>query len=143
MHRPIIALAVVAFAGTLATAASAQTYSTSTSSSGPSFSARYFTTPLEKDASRVVQMQQQLHLPNRPGNAFHTHNGDQWEVVLEGEITFTVKGQPPKVLKAGESVYIPRGTIHRNENKGNVPTRTIEILVMDKDKPQSNPVPTD
>jgi quercetin dioxygenase-like cupin family protein len=84
-----------------------------------------------------------LHLPNRPGNAFHTHNGDQWEVVLEGEITFTVKGQPPKVLKTGEFVYIPRGTIHRNENKGNVPARTIELLVMDKDKPQSNPVPTD
>jgi quercetin dioxygenase-like cupin family protein len=141
MHKSIFALAVVA--GSLATAASAQTYSTSTSATGPSFSARYFTTPLEKDPSRVVQMQQQLHLPNRAGNGFHTHNGDQWEVVLEGEITFTVKGQPPKVLKVGESVYIPRGTIHRNENKGNVPARTIELLVMDKDKPQSNPVPTD
>jgi len=148
MHRSIGVLVVTAVAGMLATAASAQTYgtpnlSTSTSASGPSFSARYFTTPLENDASRVVQMQQQLHLPNRPGNAFHTHNGDQWEVVIEGEITFTVKGQPPKVLKTGESVYIPRGTIHRNENKGNVPARTIELLVMDKDKPQSNPVPTD
>ena len=77
------------------------------------------------DPSRDVQMQMQLHLPNRPGNGFHSHNGDQWEVVLDGEITFTVKGETPRLLKAGEYVYIPRGTIHRNENKSAVPTRTI------------------
>jgi hypothetical protein len=28
---------------------------------------------LEKDPSRNVQMQMQLHLPNRPGNGFHMH----------------------------------------------------------------------
>jgi hypothetical protein len=36
-------------------------------------------------------------------------------------------------------VYIPRGTIHRNENKINAPTRTIEVMVKDKDKPQTIP----
>jgi quercetin dioxygenase-like cupin family protein len=137
MRSPILTLAIAAVAGTIATAASAQT---STSPTGPAFSTRFFTTPLENDASRVVQMQMQLHLPNRPGNGFHTHNGDQWEAVIEGEITFTVKGQPPRVLKAGEFVYIPRGTIHRNENKSNLPTRTMELLIMDKDKPQNTPV---
>ena len=85
----------------------------------------------------MVQAQQQLHLPNREGNSFHRHNGDQWEVVLEGEITFTVKGQAPRVLKTGEFVYIPRGTIHRNENKSNAPTRTLEIMVRDKDAEQT------
>jgi quercetin dioxygenase-like cupin family protein len=78
-------------------------------------------------------MQMQLHHP--PGNPFHTHNGDQWEVILEGEIVYTVRGQPPRVIKAGESVYIPRGTIHRNENKSGQPTCTIELLIVDKDKP--------
>jgi quercetin dioxygenase-like cupin family protein len=141
MRRSIIAGAVMAVAGTLATAASAQTFETSTSPTGPAFSARYFSTPLENDPSRVVRMQMQLHLPGRPGAGFHTHNGDQWEVVLEGEITFTVKGQQPRVLKTGDFVYIPRGTIHRNENKSNLPTRTMELLIMDKDKPQTNPVP--
>ena len=130
---PILAI-IVTVAATLATAASAQT---STSPTGPAFSWRYFTTALEKDATRVVQAQQQLHLPNREGNSFHRHNGDQWEVVLEGEITFTVKGQAPRVLKAGEFVYIPRGTIHRNENKSNAPTRTLEIMVRDKDAEQT------
>ena len=83
----------------------------------------------------------QLHLPNRPGNGFHTHNGDQWESVIEGEITFTVKGQEPRVLKTGDYVYIPRGTVHRNENKSNRPARTIELLIMDKGKAQSTPAP--
>src|SRR5262249_16168295 len=131
-------LAIISAAGMAATTASAQT---STSATGPAFSWRFFTTALEKDPTRDVRMQMQLHLPNREGNAFHTHNGDQWEVVIEGEITFTVRGQPPKVLKSGEYVYIPRGTVHRNENKSNAPTRTIELLIMDKDKPQNNPAP--
>ena len=136
MRRAMLKIAVIVAAGAVATAAAAQT-----SPTGPAYSKRFFTTPLDKDASRNVQMQMQLHLPNRPGNPFHTHNGDQWEVVIEGEITFTAKGQEPRVLKAGEFVYIPRGTVHRNENKSDAPTRTIELLVMDKDKPQNNPVP--
>jgi len=128
--------AIIAAATMISTAASAQT---SASPTGPAFSTRFFTTPLENDPSREVRLQMQLHLPSRPGNGFHSHSGDQWEAVIEGEITFTVRGQPPRVLKAGESVYIPRGTIHRNENKGNVPTRTVELLIIDKGKPQNTP----
>src|SRR3954465_3747712 len=94
-------------------------------------SVRYFSTPLEKDPSREVRLQQQFHEPG-PGTAYHTHPGDQWEVVLEGEITYMVRGQPPKVMKAGESVYIPRGTIHRNENASGKQTRTLELLIVEK-----------
>ena len=132
MRKAMLTLATIAVTGMIATAASAQT-----STTGPAFSWRYFTTALDKDPSREVQMQMQLHLPNRAGNGFHSHNGDQWEVVVEGEITFTVKGQAPKVLKAGEFVYIPRGTVHRNENKSNAPTRAMELLIKDKGKPQT------
>jgi quercetin dioxygenase-like cupin family protein len=137
MRRAVMMIAIAMVAGSIATAASAQT-----SESGPSYSKRFFTTALENDPSREVKLQMQLHLPNRPGNGFHTHNGDQWEAVIEGEITYTVRGQPPKVLKTGDSVYIPRGTIHRNENKSDAPARTIELLIIDKGKPQSNPVAT-
>src|SRR5437870_1890583 len=136
MLKALLMSAVIAATGMFATTASAQT---STSPTGPAFSWRFFTTALENDPSRDVRMQMQLHLPSRAGNAFHTHNGDQWEVVVEGEITFTVRGQAPRVLKAGEWVHIPRGTIHRNENKSNAPTRTIELIIKDKDKPQSVP----
>lgn len=138
MRSNILTVSLGIVAGMIATAATAQT---STSPSGPAFSQRFFTTALASDPSRDVQMQMQLHLPNRPGNGFHSHNGDQWEVVLDGEITFTAKGQEPRVLKAGEYVYIPRGTIHRNENKSAMPTRTIELLIKDKDKPQNIPAP--
>ena len=136
MRRKMLTLATFAATALFATAALPQT---STSPTGPAFSWRFFTTALDKDPTRDVAMQMQLHLPNRQGNAFHTHNGDQWEVVVEGEITYTVRGQDPKVLKAGEFVYIPRGTVHRNENKSNAPTRTIELIIKDKDKPQSVP----
>src|SRR5260370_23757117 len=98
MRRSMQAPAVITAAVTFAMAASAQT---STSPTGPAFSTRFFTTALENDPSRDVQLQMQLHLPSRPGNGFHSHNGDQWEAVVDGEITFTVKAQPPRVLKTG------------------------------------------
>ena len=136
MRKAMLTLATIAATGMLATAALSQS---STSPTGPAFSWRYFTTDLDKDPTREVSMQMQLHLPNRPGNGFHSHNGDQWEVVVEGEITFTVKGQAPRVLKAGEWVHIPRGTIHRNENKSTTPVRAMELLIKDKGKPQNIP----
>jgi len=135
VHK-IMVISIMAATTAITPTALAQT---STSATGPAFSTRFFTTPLENDPSRDVRLQMQLHLPNRPGNGFHTHNGDQWEAVIEGEITFTMRGQEPRVLKAGESVYIPRGTVHRNENKSSLPTRTIELLIMDKGRPQNTP----
>jgi quercetin dioxygenase-like cupin family protein len=60
--------------------------------------------------------------------------------VQAGEVTFTVKGQPPRVLKAGEFVYVPRGTVHRNQNLSGRPVRSIELNITDKDKPQAEPV---
>jgi len=140
MRISAIMIAITAVAVAMATAASAQT---SNAPSGPAYSKRFFITPLEKDPSRVVQMQIELYLPNHPGKGFHTHNGDQWETVIEGEVTYMVKGQPPRLLKVGESVYVPRGTIHRNENESDAPARTISLYVRDKDKPQTVPVPTD
>src|SRR5262245_64570578 len=102
MRRRILTLAVIA-AAAVTSAAFAQTRNTptvrlSTNPTGPALSVIYFTTLLEKDPSREVQMQMQTHAPGRTGNPFHTHNGDQWQVVVEGEITFTVRGQQPLVL---------------------------------------------
>ena len=74
------------------------------------------------------------------GNQFHRHPGDQWTAVQEGEVTFTVKGKPPQVLKAGDSNYVPRGTIHRQQNLSDKPARYIEMRVFDKGKPASETV---
>jgi quercetin dioxygenase-like cupin family protein len=75
---------------------------------------RYFTTPLENDPAREVYMQS-ITAPPGADNHFHRHPGDQWTAVQEGEVTFTIKGQPPVVLKAGEGNYVPRGTVHRQQ----------------------------
>jgi len=100
---------------------------------------RYFTMPLEKDPSREVGLQS-VTMPPGAGNQFHRHPGDQWTAVQEGEVTFTVKGQPPRVLKVGESNYVPRGTIHRQQNLSDKPARYIEMRIFDKDKPAAEQV---
>ena len=96
----------------------------------------YFQMPLEKDPSRIVRLQNVTLQPGA-GNSFHRHPWDQWWAIQEGEITFTIKGQQPRVLKAGDYVYVPRGTIHRNQNLTNRPARAIELNITDKDKPQT------
>jgi quercetin dioxygenase-like cupin family protein len=101
---------------------------------------RYFTMPLEKDPSREVGLQA-VDMPPGSGNEFHRHPGDQWTAVQDGEVTFTVKGQPPKVLKAGEWNYVPRGTVHRQQNLSGKPARYIEMRIFDKDKPAAEQVP--
>src|SRR5947209_1133138 len=107
---------------------------------GPLFqNKRYFTMPLEKDPTREVGLQS-VTMPPGAGNQFHRHPGEQWTAVQEGEVTFTVKGQPPQVLKAGEHNYVPRGTIHRQQNLTDKPARYIEMRVFDKGVPASEQV---
>jgi quercetin dioxygenase-like cupin family protein len=131
MNKLIIPATIIA-AGMVAAAAWSQT-------PAPFQTTRYFATPLENDASREVRLQSVV-LPVGAANAFHRHPGDQWAAVQEGEVTFTIKGQPPRVLRAGDSVYIPRGTIHRNQNLSDKPARSVELVVIDKDKPVAEQV---
>jgi quercetin dioxygenase-like cupin family protein len=100
----------------------------------------YFQMPLERDPTRQVRLQSVV-IPAGAGNQFHRHPGDQWWAVQEGEVVYTVKGQAPRVLKPGDFVYVPRGTIHRNQNMTNRPARSIELNITDKDKPQTEQVP--
>ena len=100
----------------------------------------YFQMPLEKDPSRVVRLQNVV-IPPGAGNQFHRHPGDQWWAVQEGEVTFTIKGQQPRLVKPGDYVYVPRGMIHRNQNLSKLPARAIELNITDKDKPQTEQVP--
>jgi quercetin dioxygenase-like cupin family protein len=92
----------------------------------------YFTTPLARLQSVVI--------PPGASNEFHRHNGDQWTTVQEGQVTFTIKGQAPRTLKVGDSVYIPRGTVYRNQNLTDKPARSIELVIIDYDKPRAEAV---
>ena len=129
----LIVPAIIAAAAVSSTAALAQTQT-------PTFqNKRYFTTPLENDSMREVGMQP-VTAPPGSGNQFHRHPGEQWTAVQEGEVTFTIKGEPPRVLKAGDSNYVPRGTIHRQQNLTDKPARYIEMRIFDKDKPAAEQV---
>jgi len=92
--------------------------------------------PLEGDPTKEVWLYHRL-IAAKKGNEFHRHPGDRWVTVLAGELLFTIKGGEIKMLKVGESLYIPRGTIHRNQNVSDKPARTVEFLILDKDKPQT------
>ena len=136
MNKLIVPSIIVA-SGMVAAAALSQQARTPASG----FQAKpYFEMPLEKDPSRLVRLQNVV-IPPGAGNQFHRHPGDQWWAVQEGEVTFTVKGQQPRVMKPGEFVYVPRGTIHRNQNLSKLPARSIELNITDKDKPQTEQVP--
>ena len=133
--KRIIALAA------LSAVAAAGAFAAQSEQQGSGFQPKpYFQMPLEKDPTRQVRLQNVV-IPPGAGNQFHRHPGDQWWAVQEGEVTFTVKGQPPRILKPGDYVYVPRGTIHRNQNLTNRPVRSIELNITDKDKPQTEVVP--
>src|SRR5713226_4611476 len=83
---------------------------------------RYFTMPLEKDPTREVGLQS-VTMPPGAGNEFHRHPGEQWTAVQEGEVTFTIKGKPPQVLKAGYDHLFPRATVHRKQILSGKPAR--------------------
>ena len=135
MNKLIIP-AIIAAAGLIATVA----WSAQSEQPGSGFQPKpYFEMPLEKDPSRQVRLQSVV-IPAGAGNQFHRHPGDQWWAVQEGEVVYTIKGQAPRTLKPGDWIYVPRGTVHRNQNMTNRPARSIELNITDKGVPQTEVV---
>jgi quercetin dioxygenase-like cupin family protein len=71
----------------------------------------------------------------------HTHPGDEISYVLEGESVLLVDGQPPRVVKAGESFVVPAGVVHDAHNESNVPVKLLGVYVVEKGKPLATPAP--
>ncbi|MFC5691032.1 cupin domain-containing protein [Amycolatopsis mediterranei] len=51
-------------------------------------------------------------MPSDGGPPPHVHPIDEWFNILEGSIEFRVEDKPPMRATAGDSVWIPRGTVH-------------------------------
>lgn len=65
--------------------------------------------------------------PNVPGPPPHLHNSfEESFLIVEGEMEFFVNGEV-KILKAGESIDIPPGTLHTFGNKSDVPCKWVNI----------------
>jgi len=86
----------------------------------------------------VVQLVQDFE----PGAAtpFHTHPGIVVVTVLEGELTFNLKGTDT-IYKAGESFVEVPGQVAQARNAGTVRTQVMASYLIPKGAPLSNPQP--
>lgn len=71
--------------------------------------------------------------------ARHTHPGDEISYVLEGEVVLEVDGKPPQTLKAGQTFFVPAGTIHAAKNASKAAAAVISTYVVEKGKPLATP----
>ena len=71
----------------------------------------------------------------------HSHPGDEISYIIEGEGTLLIDGEPPRIVKAGESFIIPAGVIHDAHNNGTVPVKLVGVYVVEKGKPLATPAP--
>jgi quercetin dioxygenase-like cupin family protein len=79
----------------------------------------------------------QAHIDFEPGTAFgnHKHPGEEVIYVLEGEFEYIVEGKAPVILKAGEVLFIPAGTIHSAKNVGKGKASELATYIVEKGKP--------
>lgn len=67
----------------------------------------------------------------KPGAALslqsHKHRSEHW-IVVEGIAKITVD-ENVKIVKEGQSVYVPLGSVHRMENPGKFPMFLIEVQI--------------
>jgi quercetin dioxygenase-like cupin family protein len=70
----------------------------------------------------------------------HTHPGVEGAYILEGELTLMVDGQPPKLVKAGDSYNVPLGAAH-DAKSGPSGTKVVVTYVVEKGKPLATPAP--
>lgn len=71
----------------------------------------------------------------------HTHTGDEYATVLEGELELLRDGEAPRIVKAGEAYHSPRGIAHETRNVGKGPARAVATFIVDKGQPLLTPAP--
>jgi quercetin dioxygenase-like cupin family protein len=103
--------------------------------------------------TRVPLQTQDLSVPGKvvvqaraefdPGVAAgrHTHPGEEIGYVLEGQLEILIDGQPPKIVKAGETFFVPAGLIHDGKNNGSGKAKVLATYVVEKGKPVATPAP--
>jgi len=65
----------------------------------------------------------------------HTHPGEELGYVLEGSIELTIEGQPARLVKAGETFFVPANTVHDGRNVGSGPAKVLATYIVEKGKP--------
>ena len=72
-----------------------------------------------------------------PGASFpmHKHPGEEIIYVLEGALEYDVEGEGSVTLKAGDALFVPKGTFHAARNVGTGPGAELATYVVEKGKP--------
>jgi quercetin dioxygenase-like cupin family protein len=66
----------------------------------------------------------EVEVPERSGPPPHDHPWDEAYYVVEGEVRFSLEGRE-QLVKAGEFVYAPGGTLHGFQGASQRPARVI------------------
>jgi quercetin dioxygenase-like cupin family protein len=75
-------------------------------------------------------------------NPRHLHPAAITFYVVSGTGVWQDDGKPPITLKAGDSLFVPAGTIHSHWNASTTePLRFLEFMVAEKDKGRAIPQP--
>jgi quercetin dioxygenase-like cupin family protein len=80
-------------------------------------------------------------LPAVTGIGFHEHPGDEAGYIIKGSVIWKVRGQPDKTLRAGDSFFNPRGSVHSVVSGDSGDSLVISTWIVDKGKPMATPVP--
>jgi quercetin dioxygenase-like cupin family protein len=80
-------------------------------------------------------------LPPGASVGYHVHPGDEAGYIIKGSVIWKVRGQADKTLKAGDSFFNPRGSVHSIVSADSGDSTVISTWIVDKGKPMSTPVP--
>jgi quercetin dioxygenase-like cupin family protein len=101
---------------------------------------------------RTVIQQSKLSVPGReavtavvefqPGATVgpHTHPGEEIGYILEGSLVLEQAGKPTVTLNAGQTFFVPPGTVHNATNKTSSQTRVLANYIVESGKPLATPV---
>jgi quercetin dioxygenase-like cupin family protein len=65
----------------------------------------------------------------------HFHYGEEIIYVLEGTMEYTIEGQDPRTVKAGEALTVPAQAVHAVRNVGSGPAAELGTFIVEKGKP--------
>jgi quercetin dioxygenase-like cupin family protein len=65
----------------------------------------------------------------------HKHPGEEIVYVLAGTLEYRIEGQPTAILKPGDVLFIPYGTVHAVTNVGLDTASELATYVVEKGKP--------
>lgn len=71
----------------------------------------------------------------------HTHPGEEFIYVIEGDVRLEIDGQPSRDLHPGDACVIPAGAAHLARNLGATPAKAVSTYFLETGKPLASPAP--